>query len=178
MSIPVGVLMESKGMEESHVYTPASEAFLSHLLYQSKPVLRPNRHWFPLVLPLLLLFTPLCCMDLPLVFRPPALPWLMDPLALPWATEPITPPLPIDQSAPPWLTRSSGSALVSHHSAYSTDFQAFDCASSLHPFGSTSPLHLFGLIRLHLPSSSVLDLGPTDTPPVPWLHLGRSSSLP
>lgn len=28
LSIPVGVLVESKGMEESHVYTPASEGEL------------------------------------------------------------------------------------------------------------------------------------------------------
>ncbi|ROL41531.1 hypothetical protein DPX16_6929 [Anabarilius grahami] len=54
--------------------------------------------------------TPLCCMDLPLVFLSPAPPWQEDPLAPPPATKPVTPPRLVDHStgsivppALPWL---------------------------------------------------------------------------
>ncbi|ROL54918.1 hypothetical protein DPX16_12787 [Anabarilius grahami] len=77
----------------------------------------------------------------------------------------FTPPGPVGQSAATWLPRPSSSELVSRCSAFTTNFQAFSCASSLHPFSS---------VRLRLPSGSALVFSPMGSASVLW-HPGSTS---
>ncbi|ROJ66342.1 hypothetical protein DPX16_16605 [Anabarilius grahami] len=147
LNLPSTLVLSSSKFPASQLVPPSFKSPVSPEIPPSLPLPPPLPKPASLSAPPLLFYfnssvpplTPLYCVDLPGVFLSPTLHCSTRDHHPYGSTE---------------LPRLSGSPLVRHRFACTTDFQAFSYASSLHPFGS---------VRLHIPSGSALVRSPTDS---------------
>ncbi|XDV13707.1 hypothetical protein PO909_002065 [Leuciscus waleckii] len=149
------------------------------LISTSSSVLPPLFPFSPSALPL----TPLCCVDLPWVFRSPAPPCQEDPLAPPPVAEPVTPTWLADlpwlhlRPSSLWLHRTPfSSTSVRRRSACATVFLGFQLHFVPPPFGFASPLAPWLYLRLS-PSASP-GSPPPSAPPLSVVPLVKPAKSP